>query len=67
MSSATGDALVMALHTIYTMAGFGKHEFVDSIMTRTTLETMGVIRVVASHDSFVKDRLVADAATIGTV
>ena len=57
----------MALHTVYTMAGFGKHEFVDAIVTRTTLETMGMIRVVASHDSFVEDRLVADAATIGTV
>jgi len=61
---AAGDALLVTLHAVNTMTGFGKHEFVDTIVTGTTFEAVGVVRVVTGHDGFVKDGLVTNATAV---
>jgi hypothetical protein len=67
VAPAAGDALIVAFHTVNTMTGFGEHQLVDTIVTGTTLEAVRVIRVVAGHDGFIKDWLMADTAIVGTV
>jgi len=64
VTSAAGDALVVTLHTVNTMTGLGKHKFIDTVATGATFEAVRVIRVVARHNSFIKDGLVTDAATV---
>jgi hypothetical protein len=64
MAPAAGDALVMAFHAINTMAGLGEHELVDTVVTGTAFEAVGVIRIIAGHDGFVEDGLMADAAFV---
>ena len=59
-----GDALMVTLHAVNTMTGFGKHEFVDTIVTGTTFEAVGVVRVVTGHDGFVKDGLLTNATAV---
>lgn len=46
------------------MTSLGKHKFVDTIVTGATFKAVGMVRVVASHDGFVKDGLVTDAAAV---
>jgi hypothetical protein len=67
VASAAGDALVVAFHTIDTMTGLGEHKLVDTVVTGTTFEAVRVIRVIAGHDGFIKDWLMADAATVRTI
>jgi hypothetical protein len=64
VAPAAGDALMVTLHAVNTMTGLGKHELVDTIMTGATFEAVGMVRVVTSHDGFVKDGLVTDAAAV---
>jgi hypothetical protein len=64
VSSAASDALMVTFHTVNTMTCLGEHEFVNTIVTRTTFEAMGVVRVIASHDGFVENGLVTEAATV---
>jgi len=59
--------LVVAVHTVDALTCFGKYEFVDPISADFTFETVSVVRVVAGHDSFVKDGKFADIAAVGTV
>ena len=56
--------LVVTVHTVYSLARFGKYEFVDPISADFALETVRVVRVVTGHDSFVKDGKFADIAAI---
>jgi hypothetical protein len=67
VAPAAGDALVVASHAINAMTGFGKHKLVDTIVTGTTFEAVRVIRVIAGHDGFIKDWLMADTAIVGTI
>jgi hypothetical protein len=67
MAPAAGDAQVVAPHAIDTMTGFGEHELVDTIVTGTTFEAVRVIRVVAGHDGFIKNWLMADTAIVRTI
>ena len=55
---------MMTFHTVNTMARLGEHKLIDAIVTRTTFEAMRVVGVIASHNCFVENRLVTDAATI---
>jgi hypothetical protein len=64
MAPAAGDAQVVAPHAIDTMTGFGEHELVDTVVTGTTFEAVRVIRVVAGHDRFIEDGLMANAAVV---
>lgn len=57
----------MALHAVYALAGFCKDKLIDSVLADFTLEAMGVVRVVTSHDSLVEYGEVADIAVIRTV
>ena len=59
--------LVVTIHAVYALTGFGKYEFVDPISANFAFETVRVVRVVAGHDSFVKNGELADIATVGTV
>jgi hypothetical protein len=43
MTSAAGDALVVAAHAVDTMTRLGKHKFVDAIAAGTTFEAVRVI------------------------
>lgn len=56
--------LIVTVHTIYTLACFGKHEFVDPISANFALETVGMVRVVAGHDSFIENGKFADIARV---
>ena len=60
-------SLIVTIHAVYALAGFGKYEFVDPISANLALETVRMIRVIAGHDSFVKNGKFADIATIRTV
>lgn len=64
MAPTAGDALIMAFHAINTMAGLGKHELVDTVVTGTAFEAVRVIRVIAGHDGFIEDGLMAYAAFV---
>jgi len=46
------------------MAGLGEHELVDTVVTGTAFEAVRVIRVIAGHDGFVEDGLMADTAFV---
>ena len=59
-----GDALMVTVHAVNTMAGFCKHEFVDTIVTGATFEAVGVVRVVTGQDSFVEDGLLTNATAV---
>jgi hypothetical protein len=67
VAPVASDALVMEFHAINTMAGLGKHELVDTLVTGTAFEAVGVIQIIAGHDSLVEDRLMADATFVQTV
>jgi hypothetical protein len=54
----------MAFHAINTMAGLGEHELVDTVVTGAAFEAVRVIRVIAGHDGFVEDGLMADATFV---
>lgn len=60
-------ALVVAVHAIYALTGFCEHQFVDSVAANLAFEAMRMIRVVASHDSFIENREVANIATVGAI
>ncbi len=57
----------MAFHAIYALTGLCKNELIDSVLAYFTLEAMGVIRVVASHDGFIENGEVTDIAVVRTV
>jgi len=59
--------LIVAIHTVDALTCFGKYEFVDPISADFTFETVSVVRVVAGHNSFVKNGKFADIAAVGTV
>jgi hypothetical protein len=59
--------LIMTVHAVYALTGLGKYEFVNPISADFALETVRVVRVVAGHDSFVKNGKFADIAAVGTV
>ena len=61
---ASRHPLVVTIHAVDALACFGKYEFVDPISANFALETVGVVRVVTGHDSFVKDGEFADIAAI---
>jgi hypothetical protein len=67
VAPTAGDALVMALHAVDTMAGLGKHKFVDTVVTGAAFEAVRMVRIVAGHDGFVKDGLVTDATAVRTI
>jgi len=56
--------LVVTVHAVYSLACFGKYEFVDPISADFALEAMRVVRVVTGHDSFVKNGKFADIAAV---
>lgn len=58
---------IVTLHTIYALTGFGENELVYPILAYFTFEAMRVIRIIASHDGFVKNGEMADIAIVGTV
>jgi hypothetical protein len=43
VAPAAGDALMVTLHAVNAVTGFGKHEFVDTIVTGTTFEAVGMV------------------------
>ena len=57
----------MTVHAVDALTCLGKYEFVDPISADFALETVRVVRVVAGHDSFVKNGELADIAAVGTV
>jgi hypothetical protein len=58
---------MVTVHAVNTMAGFCKHEFVDTIVTGATFEAVGVVRVVTGQDSFVEDGLLTNATAVWAV
>jgi hypothetical protein len=56
--------LVVTVHTVYALTRLGEYKFIDPIPAHFTLETVGVVRIIAGHYSLVKDRKFADIATI---
>ena len=59
--------LIVTVHAVYALACFGEDKFIDPISANFTLETVGVVRVIAGHNGFVKDGKLANIATIGTI
>ncbi len=64
MAPAAGNVLVMTFCVINPEAGLGEHKLVDMVVTGMTFEAVRVIRVIAGHDSFIEDGLMADAAVV---
>lgn len=58
---------VVTIHTVYTVSCLCEDELVDSVMADFTLETVGVIRVVASHDCLIEDGLLAYVAVVAAI
>lgn len=59
--------VIVAPHAIYTLASLCKDKLVDSVLAYFTFEAMGMVRIVASHDSFIENGEVADVAVVRTV
>ena len=57
----------MAIHAIYALASLCKNKFIDAVLADFAFETVGVICIVAGHDSFVENRLFTDIAGIGAI
>jgi hypothetical protein len=57
-------SLIVTVHAVNALASLGKHKFVNLGFADFTLETVGVIGVVACHDSLVEDRLLTYVATV---
>ena len=62
--STSRHPLIVAVHAVNALTCLGEHEFVDPISADFALETVRVVRVVAGHDSFVKNGKFADIAGI---
>jgi len=60
-------ALVVAVHAVYALTGFCEHKLVDSVAADLAFEAMGMIRVVASHDSFIENGEMTNVATVGAI
>ena len=56
--------IVMAVHTIYALFGLCKDEIIDPVLADLAFEAVGVVRIVASHDSLVQDGLSAYVAAV---
>lgn len=54
----------MTIHAVYALACFGEDKLVNPVSANFTLETVRVVRIITSHDCFVKDGKFADIATI---
>jgi hypothetical protein len=54
----------VTVHTVYALARFGEYELINPISANFAFETVGVIRVVAGHDSFIKNGEFADVAAV---
>lgn len=67
MTTNLGHALVVAGHAVNALACFGEDEFVDAITAYFALEAVGMVRVVAGHDGFVEDGLLAYVAIVAAV
>lgn len=67
MTTDLGHALVVASHTIYSLARFGEDQLVNTIVAYFALEAMGVIRVVTGHNGFVEDGLLAYVAVVAAI
>jgi hypothetical protein len=65
--SASGDAIVMALHAVDALAGLRENELLDTFVARSTGEATRVVRVVTRRDRFVVDLELADGANVGTL
>lgn len=57
----------MAVHAINALTGFCEDKLVDSVAANFAFEAMGVIGVVASHDSFIENREMTNIATVGAI
>jgi len=60
-------AVVVTLHAIYALTGLGKDKLVNAALTNLTFETVGVIRIVPSHDCLIQNRETADIATVRAI
>lgn len=67
MTSNLCHALIMAVHTVYAVTGFGKDQLVYAVVADFALEAVGVIRVVSCHDGFVEDGLLTDVAIVAAL
>ena len=67
MATTAGDTLVVTVHAIYAVMSLRKHELVDAIPARLALEAVRMVRVVASHDSFIQNGKMADGARVAAV
>ena len=65
--SAPRHTLVVAVHTVDTLARLREHELVNPVFAYFAFEAVRVIRVFARHDRLVQDRQLAHVATVGTV
>lgn len=57
----------MTAHTIDALAGLGEDKLVNPVLAYFTFEAVCMIRIIASHDSFVEDGKVTDVAAVGAV
>lgn len=60
-------ALVVTVHAIDALARPGEDKFLYPFLADLTLEAVSMIRVLAGHDGFVQDRLMADATAIRAI
>lgn len=59
----------MTIHAVDTLARLGEDKVVDTVTTHFTLETMGMVGVIASHNGFVENgetTYVAAVRAVGT-
>lgn len=67
MSPYFRHALVMAVHTVDSLTRLCKHELVYTRFANFAFETMGVVRIISGHDSFIQNGQIANIAAVGTV
>lgn len=67
MTTNFGHAGVVASHAVNSLACFGEDKFVDAITAYFALEAVGMVGVVAGHNGFVEDRLLAYVTVVTAV
>ena len=67
MTTATCDALVMAIHAINALTRLGENELVDPVLADLAFEAVGMVGIVTGHDSFVENGLPTDVTAVGAV
>lgn len=64
MATTARNAVIVTVHAVYALASFSEDQLFYTLVAGSAHEACGVVRVVASHDRLIEDRLLAHLAVV---